>query len=306
MTATSDHVRSPDFSLPACVWVVPADLAAENGALFEAAELLAAAWRLPLISEGSPHRDPGGGIMIEGHRPRAVILPASANSSAAALSRRLGGHFQAGCRTIAVRGEEIHLERLLYRQRIQATLRLTDASAPLVLTIQSNHSAPAARKAADPMALLLERPNARVLRRFRIGSAELDLSEADVIVAGGRGVGRQADWALVETLAATLNAAVAGSRLAMDAGWIPRERMVGESGRAVAPKLYIAIGISGAPQHLAGLKNSQFVVAINKDKNAPIFQAATKGIVGDLHEIVPLLIEGLRARRRGQSEESAQ
>lgn len=126
---------------------------------------------------------------------------------------------------------------------------------------------------------------------------DVDLSAADIIVAGGRGVGDKDKFAAIFELADTLGAAVGASRPPCDSEWVEHERQIGSSGQVVAPKLYIALGISGAIQHLVGMRGSQCIVAINKDPNAAIFQEASYGIVGDLHEVVPALIEAVREAR---------
>jgi electron transfer flavoprotein alpha subunit len=145
----------------------------------------------------------------------------------------------------------------------------------------------------------------RLEKVIRIPPSALDVTEAEVIVAGGRGVGSAENFRLVEQLAHLMGAAVAASRPAVDAGWAPYERQVGLSGKTVAPRLYVACGISGVNHHVVGMRDSRAVVAINRDPQAPIFQIADLKIVGDLHEVLPSLIERLRRLRqeRGTAED---
>ncbi len=130
--------------------------------------------------------------------------------------------------------------------------------------------------------------------RFRESQRAVDLSSAEIIVAVGRGIKGKDNLPLVEKLAEALGAELGASRPICDSGWLPMERQIGSSGQTVAPKLYVAVGISGAIQHLVGMKGSRTIVAINKDQEAPIFEVADYGIVGDLFEVVPALVEEIR------------
>jgi electron transfer flavoprotein alpha subunit len=134
----------------------------------------------------------------------------------------------------------------------------------------------------------------RPLELFRESRQSANLGAADIIVSVGRGIQEAANIPLIEKLVEALGAELGASRPICDAGWLPHERQVGSSGQTVAPKMYVAIGISGAIQHLVGMKASRTIVAINRDPDAPIFEVADYGIVGDLFEVVPALVEALQ------------
>jgi electron transfer flavoprotein alpha subunit len=148
----------------------------------------------------------------------------------------------------------------------------------------------------QPLAVDLSgvKPDREVLGVEQVGGEKIDLTKADIIVAVGRGVGGADKMGVIEELAKALGAEIGASRPVIDNGWLPRDRQIGSSGQTVAPKLYLAAGISGAIQHLVGMKGSTTVVAINKDPGAPIFTIADYGIVGDLHEVVPALTAAIK------------
>ncbi len=174
----------------------------------------------------------------------------------------------------------------------------TTGEGPVLVTVQSGAypadsaaAGTAAVRALDPGDVAADR---EILSVEQAGADEVDLTKADIIVGVGRGVGGADKLAPLQALAEALGADVGASRPVIDSGWLPRDRQIGSSGQTVAPKLYLAVGISGAIQHLVGMKGSGCVVAINKDPSAPIFSIARYGIVGDLHEIVPALTEAVK------------
>ncbi|WP_260706299.1 electron transfer flavoprotein subunit alpha/FixB family protein [Edaphobacter flagellatus] len=192
--------------------------------------------------------------------------------------------------------------RQLLQGKLNADYRQT-SSGPCFVSVQAGSFR---AEAADASAIAMEgfapELDAAKIRnkpgeRFRESAQTVDLTAAPVIVSVGRGIGEQDNIGIVEELATALGAELAASRPICDNGWLPMERQVGSSGQTVSPKLYLAVGISGAIQHLVGMKGSKTVIAINKDENAPIFEVADYGVVGDLFEIVPALTKAVQAAK---------
>jgi electron transfer flavoprotein alpha subunit len=224
---------------------------------------------------------------IKDKRP-AVVL-ATASPTGKDLFPRVGGATGAGvasdCTSLNLSGGSISARRPMYAGKISAEVSFSNCETKILLMRPKEGKTATVTQLNPPPADLKT-----IVRDVVKGTAnKLDLTEANIIVSGGRGLRGPENFKLLEDLAAVLGAAVGASRAVVDAGWVPHDMQVGQTGKTVSPSLYIACGISGAIQHLAGMSSSKVIVAINKDKEAPIFQKATYGIVGDLFEVVPLL-----------------
>jgi electron transfer flavoprotein alpha subunit len=215
---------------------------------------------------------------------------------------KLAARFQKGLISDCVRAQvadgRVTFTRRIFLGKIDADV-VSDAESPIFATFQSGayRSDQAVKGSGAPVEnIRVEVGEVRMVPEapFQEVKQAVDLSKADVIVAIGRGIKSQENIALAQKLAEVLGGDIAASRPICDAEWLPIDRQIGSSGQTVAPKLYIALGISGAIQHLVGMKNSNTIVAINKDPEAPIFDIADYGIVGDLFEAVPVLTEEIR------------
>jgi electron transfer flavoprotein alpha subunit len=222
--------------------------------------------------------------------PVVVILGASTQGKdlSARLSARLNAPLAMDCVSIRFEDKKIIITRPMYGGKIIADVVLEGN--PKIIGIRPNAMSISATDGAGSLEKL-EANTGKIVLRFveeRIDTSKVELTEADTVVSGGRGMGGP-DYSLIEELAQQLNGAVGASRSAVDEGWRPSSDQVGQTGKVVSPNLYIACGISGAIQHLAGMSSSKVIVAINKDSEAPIFTKADYGIEGDLFEIVPLI-----------------
>jgi len=230
---------------------------------------------------------------------RAIVFAASATGKdlAPRVAAKLGVAVAADLTDLAADGVGVVITRPVYAGK--ALLKVKVASHPAVLSLRPNVFTPVERpKAGAAETVAVTVPAGRVVVREIKGApaGTLDVAEAQVIISGGRGLKEPANFKVLEELARAFGgqAAVGASRAVVDAGWRAHADQVGQTGKTVSPSLYIAVGISGAIQHLAGMRTSKVIVAINKDKDAPIFKVADYGVVGDLFEIVPKLTEEIR------------
>lgn len=241
--------------------------------------------------------------LVEELNPAWVILPHSYQSVdfMARLAVRTGSGLIPEVTAMAAEGDAVKWCRPALGGKLTSTV--VGRRDCMLVSVQSG--AWSAGDAAEGHAEIVDWPaslegvthDREILGIEQAAEDQVDLTQAEVIVAVGRGIGDKDTMGVVEELAQALGADVAASRPVVDNGWLPRDRQIGSSGQTVTPKLYVALGISGAIQHVVGMKGSQTIVSINKDAGAPIFGVSHYGLVGDLHEIVPLLTEAVRAAK---------
>ena len=231
--------------------------------------------------------------------PRYVVLPHTylVRDFAPKLAARFGKGLVSDCIRMKAEGGKVTFTRRLFQGKMDADVVASGGGA-VFATFQSGayrgDQAERGEAAVESLAVEVGEVRMRPEPPFQEVKGAVDLTKAEVIIAVGRGIKSQENLALAERLAEALGGEIAASRPICDAGWLPIDRQIGSSGQTVAPKLYVALGISGAIQHLVGMKNASTIVAVNKDAEAPIFDIADYGIVGDLFEVVPALTEEIQ------------
>lgn len=233
---------------------------------------------------------------IRDYQPTVLLAAASAMGKELLprVSARLDVSMAQDCTQI-VWGQDgmLELTRPIFAGKAFATIKL--AGTPQVVTLRPNTFSAEEHVVADPemtavdSQLSLDGIRARVVETQNFSGQTVELTEADIIVSGGRGMKGPENWHLIQSLAHRLNAATGASRAVVDAGWVEHRFQVGQTGKTVSPTLYIACGISGSIQHMAGMSSSKYILAVNKDPEAPIFKVADFGIVGDTLQVLPLL-----------------
>lgn len=276
----------------------------------EAAQRLAAAGAdKVLVADGEAFADITAGVWtalvlktIEQVNPAVVLIPGTTagRDYAPRVAARLGVGLAADCVELWVEDGGVVAVRPVLGGRVQTAVRLAGNS-PQMATVRAGSferaSATGGHGTVEPLDVALSDVDTRikVLELVQEAAAGQSLEGAERIVSGGRGLKEPDQFKVVEDLAAALGAAVGASRAVVDAGWRPHSEQVGQTGQTVSPRLYVAVGISGAVQHLVGMQSSDYIVAINRDPDAPIFKIASFGIVGDLFEVVPAVIDEIRA-----------
>jgi len=241
--------------------------------------------------------------LITEYKPEIILIGATPTGRdfAPRVAKRLNAGLTADCTGLDIELETGNLmqTRPTFGGNIMATIR-TPSSRPQMATVRPGtfKADKTAKKKVRIIKIEKEFKEkdtvTKIIKIIKRQKEKVNLEDAEIIVTGGRGVGSMQGFKIIEELANVLGAALGGSRVPVELNWLGEDRQVGQTGKTVSPKLYIACGISGAIQHLVGMQNSEIIVAINKDPLAPIFQVAHYGIVGDLHKVVPALIEELK------------
>ncbi|MGH9458587.1 MAG: electron transfer flavoprotein subunit alpha/FixB family protein [Thermoanaerobaculia bacterium] len=235
---------------------------------------------------------------VDETKPAIVLIAATSagRDLAPRLAARLGVGVASDVDQLEWADGKLKARRPVYSGKLFS--RVVIEGAPAIATCRPN-AFPVEEAGGGPaevatVAFSASEPRAKVVKVESTAAGELTIAEADIIVSGGRGLKEPGNFSFIRDLAHALGGAVGASRAVVDAGWIDHQHQVGQTGRVVSPNLYIAVGISGAIQHLAGMSSSKHIVAINKDAEAPIFRVADLGVVGDLFEVVPALTEAVK------------
>lgn len=248
--------------------------------------------------------------LVKKYKPSVLLIGATNNGRdlAPRISCHLGTGLTADCTGLDIDPEKriVAWTRPAFGGNIMATILCPDRRPqigtvrPRVFPCPAVQENPHADVIREPMPAVDPDMKTEILNVAKHLVSDIKIEDADIIVSGGRGLKAAKNFALLEELAAELGGCVGASRAAVDAGWIPQSRQVGQTGKTVAPKVYIACGISGAIQHLAGMSGAELIIAINKDPGAPIFDVAHYCIVGDLFEVVPALTAAVRKEKEAQ------
>lgn len=238
-----------------------------------------------------------------GNRPEALLIPATYDGRdiAARLSARLDLPVITNVVGLEAAGDDLRSEHAIFGGTQVATAHFTSGH-PWIFVVRAKSFSAEPGGAAAPEVVQVAVPElgptgaAKILSRHVEERTGPKLDEAEVVVSGGRGLGGAEHYAMIEELAKLVGGAAGASRAIVDAGWVPYSHQVGQTGKTVKPTVYLACGISGATQHMVGMKGSKNIVAVNKDQDAPIFSIADLGIVGDVHKVLPKLIELLKNR----------
>ena len=240
--------------------------------------------------------------LVQAHDPAIILLGASVQGKdlSGRLAARLGVGIAQDCVELSLENGNLVAKRPIYAGKAYATVTFKDSS-PQIATARPNVfelNEPDESRSVEVIDAEFNLDDSqlktKVVEFVQEAGGKVDLTEAERIVSGGRGMKGPENYKILEELADLIDATVGASRSAVDAGWRPHSDQVGQTGKVVSPNLYIACGISGAIQHLAGMSTSKFIVAINKDPDAPIFQKADYGVVGDLFDVVPALTEEIK------------